>query len=215
LTNHRHNHQKGVLLGAGAVEPRAAPRIGGASEVLHTRQSALHQPRVLAKRKIRGRAVSWKGVVSCSLIISLLVNYLWALLLLLRFFLPTRLIFLILILTFVLNNNNNKNSHVGARSPCPEPVLWSYLTQLTAAVRFVHTFTNKNANGDLSLRCLSPHRVLVTSNGRLRISGVGVVDLLESDQVVGWGGCLVGCLVGWLVGVLVGWCVESTPLFST
>mmetsp|Transcript_45397 Transcript_45397/g.89443 ORF Transcript_45397/g.89443 Transcript_45397/m.89443 type:complete len:503 (-) Transcript_45397:366-1874(-) len=67
--------------------------------------------------------------------------------------------------------------YVGARSPCPEPTLWSYLTQLSATLRCVH-----HSHG-LAVRCLSPQRVLVTSGSRVRVGGVGIVDALESDQV--------------------------------
>jgi PAB-dependent poly(A)-specific ribonuclease subunit 3 len=58
----------------------------------------------------------------------------------------------------------------------PEALLWSFFAQLASALRTVH------ASG-LACRCIGPHHVLVTSGSRLRIGGIGIMDVLEHDQV--------------------------------
>jgi len=66
-----------------------------------------------------------------------------------------------------------------------EPLMWSYLVQLTSALRCVHS-------AGLVLRpgCLHPSKVLVTGFGRLRVGCVGVLDVLspadtqDADEVL-------------------------------
>lgn len=55
-----------------------------------------------------------------------------------------------------------------------ESVIWSYIIQLTAALRVVH------ANG-LAYRCLDPTKVLLTSQTRLRLSCVAIPDVVTFD----------------------------------
>jgi len=66
--------------------------------------------------------------------------------------------------------------YVGSRQPVPEHVLWSYLIQITAAIRTVH-------GAGQACRCIGPAHILVTSGSRIRIGGIGVIDVLEYDQV--------------------------------
>lgn len=66
--------------------------------------------------------------------------------------------------------------YINSRQPVGETLLWSYLTQLSSALRVVHV-------SGLAVRCLSPVHVLVTSGSRVRIGGLGVVDVVEYDQV--------------------------------
>jgi serine/threonine protein kinase len=63
---------------------------------------------------------------------------------------------------------------VGQKSIIPEREMWGYISQLVSALKYLH---EKN----LSCRCLFPSKVLLTSNNRIRISGVGVFDLLNYD----------------------------------
>jgi PAB-dependent poly(A)-specific ribonuclease subunit 3 len=56
-----------------------------------------------------------------------------------------------------------------------EAVMWSFATQLLSALRLIH------ASG-MAARCVTPQRVLVSGSHRLRISGVGIVDVLEYDS---------------------------------
>jgi hypothetical protein len=60
--------------------------------------------------------------------------------------------------------------------PVPEALLWSFVAQLASALRVVH-------GCGLACRCVSPAHVLVTSGSRVRIGGLGVLDVLEYDQV--------------------------------
>jgi PAB-dependent poly(A)-specific ribonuclease subunit 3 len=64
---------------------------------------------------------------------------------------------------------------VGSRQPAPEALLWSYLCQLCTAIKQVH------ANGS-ALRCISAAHVLATTGNKVRVSGVGVMDVLEHEQ---------------------------------
>ncbi|GAB4817655.1 hypothetical protein N2152v2_004701 [Parachlorella kessleri] len=62
------------------------------------------------------------------------------------------------------------------RSPASEEQLWSYLVQLTAALRAVHS-------AGLALRpaALAPSKVLLTTSGRVRVGSLGVQEVLASE----------------------------------
>lgn len=75
-------------------------------------------------------------------------------------------------------------AHQQSPEPVPEALLWSFLAQLASALRTVHAC-------GLACRCVGPHHVLVTSGSRLRIGGIGVMDVLEHDQVK----CVWVCVV--------------------
>lgn len=64
--------------------------------------------------------------------------------------------------------------HGGKPQLLQERLLWSYTTQLVAAIRTVHA-------NRLACRCLQPNHILRTSGGRLRISCVGIADALEFE----------------------------------
>ncbi|XP_050574502.1 PAN2-PAN3 deadenylation complex subunit PAN3 isoform X2 [Bombus affinis] len=55
-----------------------------------------------------------------------------------------------------------------------ESVIWSYIIQLTAALRVVHA-------AGLAYRCLDPTKVLLTSPTRLRLSCVAIPDVVTFD----------------------------------
>lgn len=59
-------------------------------------------------------------------------------------------------------------------SMLPESVIWSYIIQLTAAFRVIHT-------AGLAYRCLDPTKVLLTSRTRLRLSCVAIPDVVTFD----------------------------------
>ncbi|KOX77625.1 PAB-dependent poly(A)-specific ribonuclease subunit 3 [Melipona quadrifasciata] len=59
-------------------------------------------------------------------------------------------------------------------SMLPESVIWSYIIQLTAALRVIHA-------AGLSYRCLDPTKVLLTSRTRLRLSCVAIPDVVTFD----------------------------------
>ncbi|XP_031782945.1 PAN2-PAN3 deadenylation complex subunit pan3 [Nasonia vitripennis] len=56
----------------------------------------------------------------------------------------------------------------------PESLIWSYIIQLTAALRVIHA-------AGLAYRCLDPTKVLMTSRSRLRISCAAVPDVVTFD----------------------------------
>lgn len=59
-------------------------------------------------------------------------------------------------------------------SMLPENVIWSYIIQLTAALRVIHA-------GGVAYRCLDPTKVLLTSRARLRLSCAAVPDVVTFD----------------------------------
>ncbi|XP_015114391.1 PAN2-PAN3 deadenylation complex subunit PAN3 [Diachasma alloeum] len=59
-------------------------------------------------------------------------------------------------------------------SMLPESVIWSYIIQLTAALRVIHA-------GGVAYRCLDPTKVLLTSRSRLRLSCAAVPDVVTFD----------------------------------
>ncbi|WRT64611.1 uncharacterized protein IL334_001544 [Kwoniella shivajii] len=64
----------------------------------------------------------------------------------------------------------------GQRSgmPIPERLLWSYITQMTNALKAVHS-------SGLAVRNLDPSKVLITGKNRIRLNGCGVWDVLAFD----------------------------------
>ncbi|XP_035723493.1 PAN2-PAN3 deadenylation complex subunit PAN3-like [Vespa mandarinia] len=59
-------------------------------------------------------------------------------------------------------------------SMLPESIIWSYIIQLTAALRVIHA-------AGLAYRCLDPTKVLLTSRTRLRLSCVAIPDVVTFD----------------------------------
>ncbi|XP_003693595.1 PAN2-PAN3 deadenylation complex subunit PAN3 [Apis florea] len=59
-------------------------------------------------------------------------------------------------------------------SMLPESVIWSYIIQLTAALRVIHA-------AGLAYRCLDPTKVLLTSRTRLRLSCAAIPDVVTYD----------------------------------
>lgn len=56
----------------------------------------------------------------------------------------------------------------------PERLIWSYVIQLTAAIRQVHS-------SGLCCRVIDPSKVLLIGNSRLRLNCAGILDILTSD----------------------------------
>ncbi|ORY86293.1 hypothetical protein BCR37DRAFT_343865 [Protomyces lactucae-debilis] len=64
--------------------------------------------------------------------------------------------------------------HFRQRKPCPETVLWSYLSQLYNALRAIHAC-------GLACRLLDLTKILVTEKNRIRINCCGMLDVLQYD----------------------------------
>lgn len=62
-----------------------------------------------------------------------------------------------------------------AQTLIAEQVLWSYLVQLTSALKVIH------GNG-LAARCISPSKVLVTDKNRVLLNCCGVLDVIQPDE---------------------------------
>lgn len=75
------------------------------------------------------------------------------------------------------NNTNGKSTRImNTQGLVPEHLLWSYACQIISGLRTVH-------DGGLNFRGLRIEHVLITGRGRIRISGVGITDILEADSV--------------------------------
>lgn len=59
-------------------------------------------------------------------------------------------------------------------APLPEDLVWDYIIQLASALRLIH-------GSHLSVRCLDPTKVLVTTRHRLRVNCGAVIDILTFD----------------------------------
>ena len=55
-----------------------------------------------------------------------------------------------------------------------EQVLWSYITQITNALKAVHS-------ANLAVRVIEPTKIIVTDESRIRLSGCALEDLLDSE----------------------------------
>lgn len=62
-----------------------------------------------------------------------------------------------------------------ANNKLPEPLIWNYIIQLTSALRLIHS----NA---LACRSLDPTKIILTSKNRLRLSCLGVMDVILHDS---------------------------------
>lgn len=56
----------------------------------------------------------------------------------------------------------------------PEPLIWNYIIQLTSALRIIHS-------AGLACRSLDPTKIILTSGSRLRLSCLGVLDVIVGD----------------------------------
>lgn len=64
------------------------------------------------------------------------------------------------------------------RHACSEDQLWSYLVQISSALRAMHSAGLVARPG-----ALVPSKVLLTSAGRLRIGSLGLLDVLTDTSV--------------------------------
>ncbi|KAI8891207.1 hypothetical protein K501DRAFT_289795 [Backusella circina FSU 941] len=62
----------------------------------------------------------------------------------------------------------------GAALPVPETTLWSFITQISSALKVIHS-------ASLSARTIDLNKILMTSKNRLRINGSGILDVLQYD----------------------------------
>ncbi len=61
------------------------------------------------------------------------------------------------------------------KQPVPEPALWSWAGQLALGVSGAHSL-------GVAFRCISPRHVLLSEFQRVRLTGAGVVDVLEMES---------------------------------
>lgn len=65
----------------------------------------------------------------------------------------------------------------GAPLLVSEKTLWSYIVQITSAIKAIHS-------SGLACRNIQLNRILTTGEDRIRLTGVGILDVLqgEADQ---------------------------------
>ncbi|TKA23804.1 hypothetical protein B0A50_07086 [Salinomyces thailandicus] len=81
-------------------------------------------------------------------------------------------------LSQTLSDKHLAPSRIGGRTGpqvVPENDLWGYLVQLASALKAVH-------EAGLAAQTLTASKVLVTSKNRLRLSGCGVLDIVQHEQ---------------------------------
>ncbi len=82
---------------------------------------------------------------------------------------------------FVPNVGNLNQQHMaadGAMQPVSRSLFWFYASQLTAAVRVVHS----NSRPNIALRNIHPTKVMVDSYNRVWITHCGISDLVHPSQ---------------------------------
>ncbi|PSN54180.1 hypothetical protein C0J52_03572 [Blattella germanica] len=68
-----------------------------------------------------------------------------------------------------------RQQHGGGSGMLPEGVIWSYIIQLTSALRVIHA-------AGLACRTLDPTKILLTGNSRIRLSSLAISDVLSFDS---------------------------------
>ena len=56
-----------------------------------------------------------------------------------------------------------------------EATIWDYVIQLTSILRTIHS-------ANLACRILTPSRILIDHKTRLRLSGVGIFDVIDYES---------------------------------
>jgi len=72
-------------------------------------------------------------------------------------------------------HNNMSQANKVKQKVIPERLIWSYIIQLTAAIRQIHSL-------GLACRIIDPSKVLLIGNSRLRLNCAGILDILTSDS---------------------------------
>ncbi len=59
----------------------------------------------------------------------------------------------------------------------PEQSVWDFVIQLTSIIRTIHSL-------NFACRILSPSRLLVDHKSRLRLSGVGIFEVIDCENSI-------------------------------
>mmetsp|Transcript_1634 Transcript_1634/g.3780 ORF Transcript_1634/g.3780 Transcript_1634/m.3780 type:complete len:721 (+) Transcript_1634:251-2413(+) len=79
---------------------------------------------------------------------------------------------LVFVYDYLPNASTLENSHF--TKPCPENLLWVYISQLALALRHIHSV-------GLAARVVEPSKILVSHRNRVHLNCVGVLDALRHD----------------------------------
>jgi PAB-dependent poly(A)-specific ribonuclease subunit 3 len=85
--------------------------------------------------------------------------------------------FLFFLINFLKPKKNKGLNGSKALGLLPEQTVWDYIIQLTSLIRAVHS-------ANLAVRILSPSRILIDHKSRLRLSGVGIFDVIDYENSV-------------------------------
>ncbi|XP_055893130.1 PAN2-PAN3 deadenylation complex subunit PAN3-like [Biomphalaria glabrata] len=69
---------------------------------------------------------------------------------------------------------HGKNASTGRSSFLPESLIWTYIVQLSSALRAIHA-------ANLAARSLDPSRIIVTGKYRIRINCIGILDIITPE----------------------------------
>ena len=67
---------------------------------------------------------------------------------------------------------NGPRQHAGL---LPESLIWTYVVQLSSALRTIHT-------AGLACRVMDPTKIVICAKSRLKVNCVGIFDVLTFDQ---------------------------------
>ena len=76
---------------------------------------------------------------------------------------------------FIIFNLNKGLSGSRALGLLPEQVIWDYVIQLTSLIRTIHS-------ANLACRILTSSRILIDHKSRIRLSGCGILDVIEFEN---------------------------------
>lgn len=77
--------------------------------------------------------------------------------------------------TLVETHFTNANRYGGrAATTVAEQVLWSYIVQITTALKSVH-------NANLAVRCMEPSKIITTGKNRVRFSACSILDVVQYE----------------------------------
>lgn len=71
-------------------------------------------------------------------------------------------------------NPQNRYSTRHNSPPVPEQTLWSYIVQISNALKAIH-------EANLAAKVVDPTKVILTSDNRLRLSGCGILDVVQGQ----------------------------------
>ncbi|XP_059155645.1 PAN2-PAN3 deadenylation complex subunit PAN3-like isoform X2 [Physella acuta] len=76
---------------------------------------------------------------------------------------------------FARDGKNSSNPRSMNNNLLPESLIWTYIVQLSSALRAIHA-------ANLAARSLDPSRIIVTGKARIRINCIGILDIITPES---------------------------------